>query len=264
MKDKKTKLVEEAKKNKVTDAVVDVDTKNKAGFLIIGLALLILISCGIYWAAEDAKDSVQTNKTDAVKFQEEYESLNGKHDDKRNRDYLEVSIGKENPVVYASFEEVLKVLDNGTGVIYFGFPECPWCRNLIPSLLEAADKAGIEKIYYLNALEDRDVLELNDKNEVVTKQEGTENYQKLLVELDDVLSDYVLETDAGKKVMTGEKRLYFPSVIFVKQGKIVGFHEGTVESQTDSKVPLTDKQKEELVGILTDYMGKTVTCDGAC
>ena len=45
-------------------------------------------------------------------------------------------------------EEIFDILD-GTGIIYFGFPECPWCRNAVPVLLDAAEEVGIEKIYYI-------------------------------------------------------------------------------------------------------------------
>lgn len=52
LKDKKTRLVENVKKSKVDDAIIDHDIHNKIGFLIIGVALLILISCGIYWCVK--------------------------------------------------------------------------------------------------------------------------------------------------------------------------------------------------------------------
>ena len=49
------------------------------------------------------------------------------------------------------------------------------------------------------------------------------------------------------------KRLYFPTVVFVKNGKIVGFHEGTVESQESASTYLTKEQQNELKDILSKY-----------
>lgn len=42
---------------------------------------------------------------------------------------------------------------------------------------------------------------------------------------------------------TGVKRLYAPTVVGVKDGKVVGIHVATVESQTNPYEVLTDKQK---------------------
>lgn len=264
MKSKKEKLVENAKKASVKDAVIDTDARNKAGFLIIGIAILVLISCGIYWAVKGAEIVPREKKPgneQAIQFQKEYESLNGKHDE---REYLEVEIPSNNPIQYATFDEVLEILDKGTGVIYFGFPECPWCRSLVPNLLKAAENTGVDKIYYLNAKEERDLLKVDESGKIVTEKEGSENYQKLLKELDTYLSEYTLTNAKGKAVKTGEKRLYFPTVVVVKEGTVVGFHEGTVESQKDPKVPLTEKQQEELIKILEDMISTMSTCEGAC
>lgn len=260
MKDKKQKLVEAAKKNVVKDANLE-DRNNKIGFLIIGVTLLLLICIGIYWAAQNPKIS-SLEKSDAIKFQEEYESLNcdGEEDCK----YLTVEIDEENPIKYSSYEEIFEILENGTGVIYFGFKECPWCRNLVPNMMEAAKKAGIETIYYFDNHEDRNTITVDKDKKLEETKEGTENYNKLLEKIDSVSSMYRLYDEDGKQIKTDEKRLYFPTVITVKDGEIVGFHEATLDSQTDPSVELTKEQQKELQDILEADMLKTIVCDGAC
>ena len=42
-------------------------------------------------------------------------------------------------------EEIVKILNEGTGVIYFGFNSCPWCRSMIETLLKVIDDNNIEK-----------------------------------------------------------------------------------------------------------------------
>ncbi len=261
MKDKKEKLKENVKKGKVEDAKITTDDRNKLGFLIIGLALLILISCGIYWAVKGQDTGKNEKANNSTEFKEEYESLNCKVGE--DCDYLEVSISKDNPIVYSNYDEIFKLLEEGSGVIYFGFPECPWCRNLVPNMLEAAKDVGVDKIYYFNNKKDRDTLELKD-GEVVTKEEGTKDYKKLLEKLDSVLSEYVLEDEDEKEVKTGEKRLYYPSIVVVKDGKIVDFHEGTLDSQKNPKIELTEEQKKELVETLSKKMEKSIVCDEHC
>lgn len=189
---------------------------------------------------------------DSVKFKEEYESLNDKTKENSENGYLKVNIDVKNPVKYAEYEEVKEIITNGTGVIYFGFPECPWCRNAVPVLLESAKNTGLDTIYYFNALSIRDKKHLDDNGEIIVDDEGTKEYKELVKLLYEHLDVYEGLNDDSIK------RLYFPSVLFVKDGKIIGFHSGTVESQEDPSIGLTEKQKEELKEIYSNYMLETL------
>lgn len=186
----------------------------------------------------------------ATKFKLEYESLNGKKNDEKT--YMEVDVPSNNNIVYASYDQIFDVLD-GTGVIYFGFPECPWCRNVVSILVDAAKETGIDKVYYLNNKEDRDSKILKD-GKIITEKEGTNNYKKLLNKLGDKASTYEGLEDESIK------RLYFPTVVVVKNGKIVDYIEGSVDSQEDPYTPLDNKQKEELKEKYTNAMRKILSC----
>lgn len=155
--------------------------------------------------------------TDSEKFKQEYETL--------NNNSVIMNIDENNPIKYVNFEKLMGILTTGTGVIYFGFPGCPWCRNMIPVLFEVSDSNNIDTIYYFNPR--------------YIRSSGDESYQKLIK----ILDDYLLEND------NGEKTLYVPDVYFVKNGKIVGNHLSTVESQTDPYTPLTEQQTKELENI---------------
>lgn len=192
-------------------------------------------------------------------FKEEYESLNGIERDGKGYKNIEVTIDENNRVVYASQEGILEILDKGTGIIYFGFPDCPWCRNLVPILIRTAKEEGVKQIYYYNAKEDRDEKKLADgKIEEVKK--GSDFYLKLLEKLGDKASKYDGLSDDSIK------RLYFPTVLFVKGGKIVSMHEGTVPSQLDPLQKLTEKQEKELEEIFIDGINAVYgeTCDDKC
>ncbi len=156
-------------------------------------------------------------RTDASKFKSEYEAL--------NKENVEIKVPKDNPIKYTKVDEIFEILESGTGVIYFGFPGCPWCRNMLPILFQAAQKNNIDTIYYLNPREVSD-----------------EEHSKLI----DVLKEYL---DVNEN---GELTLYVPDVYFVKDGQILGHHLGTVDSQTDPYVILTEEQKEELLQIFDD------------
>ena len=113
-----------------------------------------------------------------------------------------------NVFVYRNLDEINKILENGTGVVYLGFPECPWCRGYIPYLNEVAINEHLDKIYYFNILNDR-------KN-------NTSGYKKTV----QLLNDYL------KYDNEGNKRIYVPAVIAVNNGEIVGFDD---ESSLDTK-----------------------------
>lgn len=214
---------------------------------IILITFLALIILGIYIFTNKNKE-----ETDAIKFKNEYEKL--------NKTNVKLNISKDNIIEYADYEKVIKLIKNETAIIYFGFPDCPWCRNAIPVLLDAANELSIEKIYYFNALSIRDEKELNKKSEIVTKKEGTKEYKELVKLLYDYLPVYKGLNDDTIK------RLYFPTVLFVKEGKIIGLHTSTVESQKNPNKKLNNNQYLELKNIYFDYINKAydILCDETC
>lgn len=147
----------------------------KIKYIVLGVLLLLIASLVVYFVFIK-KD----NNTDNIKFSKEY-----------------TSVSKDNIFVYRSKEEIINILEHGTGIVYLGYPECPWCMAYVPLLNEIAKNEGIEKIYYYNIREDR-------KN-------NTEFYQKVV----SILNDYLNYDEEGKK------RIFVPNVTFVKEGKII-------------------------------------------
>lgn len=211
----------------------------KRNIMILGL---IIITIGLFLSIPKTEN----------KFKREYERLNNKKN-QNGKYYKKVNIPEENPIVYSNYEELFEVLDK-TGVIYFGFPECPWCRNAVPILMEAAKETGVDKIYYLNNLKDRNTLSLKD-GKIITEKEGTKNYDKLLKKIGDNASVYEGLEDENIK------RLYFPTVITVKNGEIQDYIVGTVDSQKDPYNDLTKKEAKELKDKYVKAINKTLICN---
>ena len=147
----------------------------KVKYIILGVLLLLIASLVVYFVFIK-KD----NNTDNIKFSKEY-----------------TSVSKDNVFVYRSKDEIINILEHGTGIVYLGYPECHWCMAYVPLLNKIAKNEGIEKIYYYNIREDR-------KN-------NTEFYQKVV----SILNDYLNYDEEGKK------RIFVPNVTFVKEGKII-------------------------------------------
>lgn len=219
------------------------DLKRNSVKIILSLIILVIAGIAFIFLKPESM---------ASRFKLEYESLNGQKTDD-GREYMEVNINNDNKIVYADYKTIFDVLD-GTGVIYFGFPECPWCRNAVPVLLEAAEESGIKQIYYLNNHDDRDTKVLKD-GEVITEKEGTSNYNKLLEKLGDKASVY--EGLEDKTI----KRLYYPTVVFVKNGEITDYIEGTVESQEDPYTALTKDQRQELKDKYKSAINNLLSCE---
>ncbi len=213
----------------------------------------------------------EVNK-DALKFKEEYESLNGTvafGDIK----YNDLKISENNPIKYSNYEEVIDVIENESGVIYLGFPGCPWCRSALPILLDVAKDNGINTIYYINIKEDRDSFIVEDGelvyqlDEEGNEKKGAEGYFNLMDALDEHLTEYVVSYE-GKEYKTGEKRIYAPTVVFVRDGKVLGLHVSTVDSHKSGFDKMTEEQVDELYGTYEEYIleMKNSSCskDDAC
>lgn len=162
-----------------------------------------------------------TKVTDASKFKEEYSN-----------------VSEDNVFVYRTDKEIIDILKHGTGIIYLGFPECPWCQAYVSYLDEVAKETKIEKIYYLNILEIR-------KN-------NTKEYQEIVSLLDNYLS-YDEE---------GKKRIYVPAIVAVKEGEIIGFDDETSHDTKGYETPEEYWENENLDGLKTklkDMFNKTNT-----
>lgn len=102
-------------------------------------------------------------------------------------------------IVYENktIDEVINIISNKYGIIFMCTPDTDWCKKYAEILNDAAIDKDIDKVYYLNIKYDRSM--------------NTNKYQKLV----SLLSE-VLYTDD-----TGNKRIYMPEVVFVRDGKII-------------------------------------------
>ena len=163
--------------------------------------------------------------------------------DKEGNIYPELTISKQNPILYISSDEVLKLLDSGTGIIYIGSPKSFGCREMIPILMSVSAELGVDEVYYFDATSIRDKKERNSEtNEIETITEGTEEYYDIVSCLEEYLPAY--------KELEDEtiKRLYFPTVVAVKNGKIMSSHTGSVSAENSA---------EKLKNIYKDMIEKT-------
>lgn len=220
-------------------------TKKK--LFIIGIIILIVIICVVFFLFIKSNRVIRENELpDNLKFKEQYESLNDKKD-KVGNNYLKVIIAENNPIIYKTDREILDILTNETAIIFFGYESDPWSRNVIDPLLQMAKDNGIDKIYYVNIENIRDTYKIVD-GKVEMEKKGTDAYYKILDFLGDKLDTYYIY-EKNKKYNTKSLRLEAATVISVKDGKILGYHNGTINDQSDPYIPLTTKQREDMLDI---------------
>ena len=193
--------------------------KKKVIIIVITAILLIALAVSLFLILNKEEDI-----SDAAKFAEEY-----------------TNVEEDNVFLYRNADEIIRILENGTGVVYLGFPECKWCQKYVTYLNEAAKENDITRIYYFDILDDR--------------SENTSEYQQIV----SLLEEY-LEYDEE-----GNKRVFVPAVIVVDKGEIVGFDDETSLDTHDLDDPEEYWTEEEV----NDLMSRLATMfdyvnDGTC
>ena len=124
-----------------------------------------------------------------------------------------------------TIEESIDFFDSKkTGVLYFGFEDCPWCQEILPILEESATEANIP-IHYVKTR--------YGKDQDYKHTYSPEQKERLAVHL----KDYMSENEEG------ELTLYVPLVVVVVDGIAIDAHVGTVEGHDAHERNITEKEK---------------------
>ena len=191
--------------------------KKKVLFIVLGLIVLIGIGLGIFFGVKAYKEA---NMTDAQKFAREY-----------------TQVSEDNVFVYRNIDEIIQIMEEGTGVVFLGFPECDWCQAYVKYLDETAKEMGIEEVYYFNIKEDR--------------EENTKEYKKIV----ELLSERLQKDDEGNK------KIFVPNVSFHAEGKLVGNnYETSLDTKgiEDPEEYWTEEEVKDLKASLTKYMNRVL------
>lgn len=180
--------------------------KKKNILILLGVVILVILIISSYFIFFKKDKDI----TDAEKFAKEYTKLSS-----------------DNVFTYKSLKEVNKILEKGTGVVYLGFPECPWCQEYVKYVNEVAKKVDLDKVYYFNIREDR--------------TNNTEDYQTTIK----LLKDY-LPTDEE-----GNPRVYVPLIAVIQNGKVVITDYETAEDTKGYDTPEEYWANEDLDALKT-------------
>lgn len=187
-------------------------------FFITAIITVILILSGFYIYSKDP-----------YRFKLEYEVYNNIKFS--NGKIIKTSIPFDNKVKYVDIKEIKEILTKKTGVVYFGYPTCQWCRNIVPVLVDTVNNSKLDTLYYVN------VEEVNTK------------------EIKTILDPFL------KFNSEGEKQLYVPDVYFIKDGKILDHHIGVVDDYKDAFLGMNKEQKQKLSEIYQAGINKILGDD---
>ncbi len=190
--------------------------------LMITVMLFGTVGCSI---GKEKKNKVEET-SDAQKFASEYKE-----------------VGEDNVFVYREVDDIIKIMEHGTGIVYLGYPECPWCQAYVKYLNEVANDMGVEKIYYCNTKK--------------VKEESMDKYQKLV----SLLSGNLQYNEEGNEW------IYVPNVSFHVNGEVIGNdNESSKDTHglTDPKEYWTDEEVKDLKTRLRGYIEEVDASLNAC
>ncbi|MDI9518011.1 MAG: hypothetical protein WBH68_07630 [Erysipelotrichaceae bacterium] len=174
--------------------------------IILLLVVLSLMGCGPEKETIEIKSSVTLNSTKA--------------------DMSNYVLFKESDHVFelVGVKESSRIYDEkGSAILYYGYPQCPFCNRILDSLNDAAKDLGVI-VYYVDIYD-----------ETATE----EDINGLFEDLDPIL----MKDENGLPIF------YVPEVVVVKDGEIIDHHLSVVDSYSDVSKELTKEQYEELKGI---------------
>jgi len=137
-----------------------------------------------------------------------------------------------------TMKESYKFLTKGTGFIYYGFENCPWCIELVPILDEITKEHNID-IYYVNVRPEGEDIRSYDDPDCERVIELTKEYLSLK------------ETDPW----AGQPWLYVPQMFAVKDGKIIAAETGIYPGHIAPEGKMTEEEVRVLTETLLVFFG---------
>ncbi len=204
---------------------------NKKLLVIIALILSLFLVTGC---------DKEEEKSDAVKFKEEYESINGKFDDDKQI-IRNLSVDEDNPFIYSTAEEIINKIENDESfLVYFGYAKDARSRCIIETLINTAKEERLKQIYYVDISTIRNRMSVDKNGNLITLEKGSDGYNKLLELLEDHLYDYQLVNNYGESVTATGKRIYAPTVISIIKGEFNSLQDGISPNLVDLYGELND------------------------
>lgn len=130
----------------------------------------------------------------------------------------------ENDVYYkATLENLNYIIENKKdAIVYIGFPSCPWCVYALPCL------DNVNKDFKM------EIITINLRDDI--NKNNVEEFNKLKTLLPEIFS-----------IKDNQPYIYSPYVLFIKHGKLLFSHVGTIINHNAKASPLSYNDTFQLV-----------------
>jgi len=188
------------------------------------LLLTSLVACGSNTSLEDIEYP-------SISYSSSYEISNEVANMAEYPDMTAI----DHPFLKLTAVEVKELIDNdGSAIVYFGYPHCPYCQQAVPVLSEVATNMDLN-IYYVDVYQDDEKISATDQMTALT--DLIENEFSPLLSKDE----------------SGYPTFYTPDVFVIKDGNIIANHEGLVDGDGSE---LSNSEKVELAQTYIDLFSK--------
>ena len=131
----------------------------------------------------------------------------------------------QKPFEKTDINTVFTMLENKqSGIVYFGFSDCPWCQEALPILKQVLEEQELSCYYVQTRDEERKAL-LKEEEKAAIMEESMDFLQK-----DE----------------ENNPQLYVPFVIVIDEGKVIDGHVGTVEGYDTNERKMNEEEKQQL------------------
>ncbi len=130
------------------------------------------------------------------------------------------NLPNENQFDLMEKDDLKTFIEHGTGILYFSFPECPWCQAYIPMLNEVLENNDVRAYYY---------------NIHVDKDDDRDFYD----EIAQLLIDHNKSDDENVVLYgnDGKPLIYMPLVLFIENGEIKSWNGESNTNDSDEILP---------------------------
>lgn len=150
-------------------------------------------------------------------------------------DEYEAFIKDSDVFIEITMQEAIDMFENQeSGILYFGFPDCPWCLEALPIMEEAAKENG-KDIYYVRTRDD-------ERNLIYTDEEKS------------AILSYVGQFEDTDD--EGNAALFVPLVVTVKDGEAISGHVGTVEGHDAHERVMSQDEQDQLKKIYVEMFSE--------
>ena len=148
------------------------------------ISAIFLLGAFIYLGTKDFQ-APNRRKSDNIAFSDEY------------------GITSDNIFKYKTTKETLNIMQEGSGIIFFGFAENEWSKEYALMMNETAKKLNIKEIYYYNFK--------------AARSSNNHSYNQMV----EILKDFLPTMD------TGTQNIYAPSMAIIKNGYVLFYDSET-------------------------------------